>query len=168
MKSLNFIKERIASGNTSLSDSQFESMTEVDTLMVFKGMYEDGFPENDGLQIFSGDALMGEVIYDADADFNCFFTSVNLNDGTLMFDLMAMKDVIHKVLSCQTYNSAVLTDVPSGSEWFNMHYLKYTIGNIVLGCEYSDDFGSKEKPWLTKRSSAMLPIKFEIGDKDNV
>ena len=106
--------------------------------------------------------MLSEVYYDSNADFNYFSMNRNCNDGTLIFDMEAMQQVLMKVLSCQTYNKAVLVEVPDDMEFFNTHHFKYTVGDIVLCQEYSNEFGTKEKPWIKRRTTALLPIKFEV------
>ena len=83
-----------------------------------------------------------------------------------MFDLEAMKYVLTKVLACQTYNKAVVSE-PVDMDFFNTHYFKYTVGDIVLCQEYDEEFSTKEKPWMTRRTTALLPIKFEVFEKWN-
>ena len=168
MKSLDYIKQRIAEGNTDLSECNYESMMEINTIDIFEKMYESRCLEKaHGVQFKSKDgAILSEAYYDPEADFNYFTMSRNCNDGTLIFDMEAMQQVIIKVLSCQTYNKAVLTEMPNDMEFFDIHHFKYTMGDIVLCQEYGDEFGTKEKPWMTRRTTALLPIKFEVVEND--
>ena len=55
-----------------------------------------------------------------------------------------------------------MSEVPDDKDFFNSHHIKYTIGNIVCCTEYSEEFATKDKPYLTSRYTALLPIKFEI------
>lgn len=165
MKSLEYIKRRISDGSTGLTDCNYESMTEVNSIDIYEKMYgtrklKDGLT----LKSITDERKCAEVYYDPNVDFNYFSMSRNSNDGTLMFDFDAIKYVLLKVLSCQTYNKAVLSE-PVDMDFFNTHYFKYTIGDIVLCQEYCDEFSTKEKPWMTRRTTALLPIKFEVIEK---
>ena len=161
MKSLEYVKQRIAEGNTGLSNCSYKSMTEFYTVDIFEKMYKSRTLET-GITVGNSDHQIANIYYDPEADFNYFSMSRNTNDGTLMFDFEAMKDVLHKVLSCQTYNKSILSEVPNNEEFFNTHHFKYTVGDIVLCQEYGDEFGTEEKPWMKRRTTALLPIKFEV------
>ena len=162
MKSLDYIKQRISDGTTGLADCNYESMTEVNTVDIYEKIYDTRKLEH-GLTLKSiiDERKCAEVYYDPNADFNYFSMSRNSNDGTLTFDLEAMKYVLTKVLACQTYNKAVVSE-PVDMDFFNTHYFKYTVGDIVLCQEYGEEFSTKEKPWMTRRTTALLPIKFEV------
>lgn len=161
MKSLDYIKQRISDGDTGLSKCKYESMVEFNPVDIFEKMYESRALET-GITVGNSDYQAANICYDPEADFNYFSMSRNANDGTLIFDFEAMQDVLCKVLSCQTYNKAVLTEVPDDEEYFNTHHFKYTIGDIVLCQEYGDEFATEEKPWMKRRTTALLPIKFEV------
>ena len=165
MKSLDYIKQRISDGTTGLTDCNYESMTEVNTVDIYEKIYDARNLEH-GLTLKSiiDERKCAEVYYDPNADFNYFTMCRNSNDGTLMFDLEAMKYVLTKVLACQMYNKAVISE-PVDMDFFNTHYFKYTVGDIVLCQEYSEEFSTKEKPWMMRRSTALLPIKFEVLEK---
>jgi len=167
MKSLKYIKQRIAEGNTNLSKCNYESMTEFSPVDIFEKMYGTRSLEN-GIAIGSKDNKIADIYYDTNTEFNYFSMSRNCNDGTLIFDFEAMQDVLIKVLSCSTYNKAVLAEVPNDREYIDTHHYKYTIGNIVLCQEYGDEFGTKEKPWMKRRTTALLPIKFEVVENKEI
>ena len=168
MKSLNYIKQRIAEGNTDLSDCNYESMIEVNTVDIFEKTYNSRCLEKEcGVHFQTKDGkVISKAYYDPEADFNYFTMSRNCNDGTLIFDMEAMQDVILKVLSCQTYNKAVLSEVPD-MDFFNTHHFKYTVGDIVLCQEYGDEFDTEEKSWMKRRTTALLPIKFEVVEEND-
>ena len=163
MKSLDYIKQRISEENTGLSKCKYESMVEFNPVDIFEKMYESRTLET-GITVGNSEHQVANICYDPEADFNYFSMSRNANDGTLIFDFETMQDVLCKVLSCQTYNKAVLTEVPDDEEYFNNHHFKYTIGDIVLCQEYGDEFATEEKPWMKRRTTALLPIKFEVVD----
>lgn len=162
MKSLDYIKQRIREGTTNLSDCDYESMVEVNTVDIFEKMYNSRGLEA-GIIVGTKDNEVANIKYNPDADFNYFTMSRNTNDGTLMFDFETMQDVLCKVLSCRTYNTAVLSEIPNDEEYFKEHHFEYTVGDIVLCQEYDDNkFSTDEKPWLTRRTTALLPIKFQV------
>lgn len=162
MKALQYIKKRIEEGTTNLSDCNYKTMEVFNTVDVFEKIYNSrNLEKGVVLETISKDKI-AEVFYDADAEYNYFTMSRNLNDGTLLFDLEVMQDALYKVLSCQTYNKEVLSEIPDSQEFVDTHYFKYTIGDIVLCQEYDDKFTTDEKPWLTRRTTAILPIKFEV------
>ena len=161
MKSLDYIKQRISDGTTGLADCNYESMTEINTIDIFEKLMKSRNLQN-GITVGTNEHKIANISYDPNSDFNYFTMSRNINDGTLIFDLEAMQDVLYKVLSCQTYNKSILKDIPDNEEFFNTHIFKYVIGDIVLCQEYSKEFSTKEKPWMTRRTTALLPIKFEV------
>lgn len=162
MNSLQYVKQRISEGATNLSDCNYKSMEEINVVDIFETMYKSRVLEN-GLIIKTDNNKIAEIFYNPDIEFNYFTMSRNVNDGTLLFDLEAMQDALFEVLSCHTYNKAVLLEAPDNQEFFDTHYLKYTIGNIVLCQEYDDNkFTVAGKPWLKRRTTALLPIKFEV------
>ena len=161
MKSLEYVKQRIAKGHTDLSNCKYESMVEYSPVDIFEKVYKSRALET-GVTVGTSDHQVANICYDPKVDFNYFSMSRNTNDGTLLFDFEAMQDVLCKVLSCQTYNKAVLTEIPDDEEYFNTHHFKYTIGDIVLCQEYGDEFATEEKPWMKRRTTALLPIKFEV------
>jgi hypothetical protein len=162
MKSLDYIKQRIKEGTTDLSDCDYETMVEVNTVDIFEKMYESRGLET-GITVGTKDNEVANIYYNPNAEFNYFTMSRNVNDGTLIFDFETMQDVLCKVLSCSTYNKAVLPEIPNDEEYFNKHYFQYTVGDIVLCQEYdSNKFSTNEKSWFTRRTTALLPIKFEV------
>lgn len=165
MKSLDYIKQRISDGTTGLTDCNYDSMTEVNTVNIYEKIYDTRKLEHGlTLKSFIDERKCAEVYYDPNADFNYFSMSRNSNDGTLIFDLEAMKYALIKVLVCQTYNKAVVSE-PVDMDFFNTHYFKYTVGDIVLCQEYGEEFSTEEKPWMRRRTTALLPIKFEVFEK---
>lgn len=162
MDSLQYIKQRISEGTTNLSDCNYKTMEVFNTIDIFERMCNSRSLEN-GVAIETDNNKIAEIFYNPDVEFNYFTMSRNSNDGTLLFDLETMQDVLSKVLYCQTYNNAVLSEIPDSQDFFDTHCFKYTIGDIVLCQEYDDNkFATDKKPWLKRRTTALLPIKFEI------
>lgn len=158
-RSLEYIITRIKSGETELTDFVYDSMFEVSPVNFLNE------EDNEG-QVWvnrcDNGKIINEVYYNVNADFNYFAMSRNVNDGTLLFMQTAIEHVLNKVMLTATYNKEIMSKVPNNKKFIDSHHLKYTIGNIVCCTEYSEEFATKEKPYLTSRYTALLPIKFEI------
>lgn len=167
MKSLEYVKNRIASGKTDFTDIKWSGdFIEVDLKGIFKNQFNVDFPDA-GAIAQHDDILIAEIIYDPDADFNYFATSQRIHDGTLLFVYETFADLINKVLMCGTYNKEVIENLQlpkDNPEFYKKHHLKYTIGDIVWGTEMGGDYVPKDKLWMRERTTAMLPIKFEVVD----
>lgn len=163
MKSLEYIKNRIATGETGLTNIDFDDLSETSFKDIFKQMYQHDFPDCNKVEIKMKDGtIISEIIYDPDAEFNYFSMERSTHDGTFFFIGETINNLLMKVFRCGTYNKAVLDEVPDSDEYFNTHHFKYTIGDIVLGTEYDGDFVPEDKKWMRERTTAMLPIKFEV------
>lgn len=158
-RSMDFCKKRAKkNGFTFLPDAKF---TETDSCEILKNMLTD--PSKDissiseaGLKIHNNVT----VIYNPEANFDYFTNYQSRNDGTLLFTIEAMQQVLLNVMNIKTYCT---TKVPDDFvENFESYNVTYTIGNIISVCEHSEKFGTKEKPWMMQRDTAMLPIKFEV------
>lgn len=97
------------------------------------------------------------ITYDEAANFNYFTMKRCSCDGTLLFYQELIKDILLKLLRCETCDKT--TAIPG--DLFG-HQIKYIVGNFVLANEDGDEFSTKEKPWMRSRFSVMLPIKFEV------
>lgn len=157
--SINFCKQRAEENSFNfLSDAKF---TETNSYEILKTMLNDPSKDissilKDGLKI----ADNVKVIYDPEADFDYFTNYQCRNDGTLLFTLQAQQEVVLNVMNLKTH---CISKVPDNFvENFGDYDVTYTIGNIVSVCEHSDEFGTEEKPWMTQRDTAMLPIKFDV------
>lgn len=168
MKSLEYIKQTIASGRTGLTNVDWEDLSETSFKDAFKQMYQHDFPECNRIETRTskdGGDLIAEFIYDPDVDYNYFSMERSTHDGTFLFIGETITKLLHKVFMCGTYNKEVMDGIPSPMEdenFFKMHHLKYTVGDIVLGTEFDGDFVPEDKKWMRERTTAMLPIKFEV------
>lgn len=81
----------------------------------------------------------------------------NYHDGTLLFVVDCIKELIYKPFSLQTCN---IYNAPNDitSNWYNYDY-KYVIGDVVYINEFGD-FGTDEKPWIHTHTVAAMPIAF--------
>ena len=157
--SINFCKQRAEENSFNfLPDAKF---TETNSYEVLKTMLNDPSKDissilKDGLKI----ADNVKVIYNPEADFDYFTNYQCRNDGTLLFKHQAQQEVLLNVMNLKTHCTSKVPD--DFVENFGDYDVTYTIGNIVSVCEHSDEFGTKEKPWMKQRDTAMLPIKFEV------
>lgn len=160
-KSLEFVKERIASGQCNgMENNKYESMIEQDIRELFtvvnytkKGKILADVP------YLKGDKPYFNVIikHDPDADFE-YFTMQRCNcDGTFVFFQDLMGECIDKMIHLKTCN--VNKEIPKDLTGYS---IIYTVGDFVLAEEFGDEFATKEKPWMKSRFTAMLPIKFNV------
>lgn len=165
MRSLDFVKERIASGKTALTDIKWSrDFIEVDFKLIYKNLFGVDFP-NKGTSLKHEDILVAEFIYDPNADFNYFATSKRIHDGTLLFVYKTFADLYNSVFTCCTYNKEVIEKLKmheKNPNFYKKYHFKYTVGDIVCGTEIDGDYVPKDKKWMRERTTAMLPIKFEI------
>lgn len=157
-KSIDFCKQRIKESDLDfLPGTQFN---EVNSLNILETMFNDNTKEiislisKDGLELANNIT----VIYDSDADFDYFTNARCRNDGTLLFALENMQQVLLNVLTATTCCKTKMPKDYSSSKY----HCTYTIGNIVTTTEYSKEFSTEEKPWMAQRDTAMLPIKFDV------
>ena len=158
-KSIDFCKQRAQeNGFKFLPNAKF---TETNSYEVLKTMLNE--PDKDISKILNKGLKIADnvkVIYDPEADFDYFTNFQCRNDGTLLFTLQAQQEVLLNVMNLKTHCTSKVPD--DFVENFEKYRVTYTIGNVVNVCEHSNEFGTKEKPWMTQRDTAMLPIKFEV------
>ena len=160
-KSLEFVKERIASGQCNgMENNKYESMVEQDIRELFNVVnYTKNGTILADVSYLKGDKPYFNVIIkrDPSADFE-YFTIQRCNcDGTFVFFQDLMNECINKMLNLKTCN--VNKEIPKNLTGYS---IVYTVGDFVLAEEFSDEFATKEKPWMESRFTAMLPIKFDV------
>ena len=160
-KSLEFVKERIASGQCNgMENNKYESMIEQDIRELFTVVnYTKNGTILADVPYLKGDKPYFNVIikHDPDADFE-YFTMQRCNcDGTFVFFQNLMGECINKMLNLKTCN--VNKEIPKDLTGYS---IVYTVGDFVLAEEFGDEFATKEKPWMQSRFTAMLPIKFDV------
>lgn len=160
-KSLEFVKERIASGQCNgMENNKYESMIEQDIRELFTVVTctKNGTILAD-IPYLKGDKPYFNVIIkrDPNADFE-YFTMQRCNcDGTFVFFQNLMGECIDKMIHLKTCN--VNKEIPKD---LTGYAIIYTVGDFVLAEEFGDEFATKEKPWMRSRFTAMLPIKFDV------
>lgn len=160
-KSLEFVKERIASGQCNgMENNKYESMIEQDIRELFTVVnYTKNGTILADVPYLKGDKPYFNVIikHDPDADFE-YFTMQRCNcDGTFVFFQDLMGECIDKMIHLKTCN--VNKEIPKDLTGYS---IVYTVGDFVLAEEFGDEFATKEKPWMKSRFTAMLPIKFNV------
>lgn len=160
-KSLEFVKERIASGQCNgMENNKYESMIEQDIRELFTVVnYTKNGTILADVPYLKGDKPYFNVIikHDPDADFE-YFTMQRCNcDGTFVFFQDLMGECIDKMIHLKTCN--VNKEIPKDLTGYS---IVYTVGDFVLAEEFGDEFATKEKPWMKSRFTAMLPIKFDV------
>lgn len=90
-----------------------------------------------------------DLIFDPDASFDYFTNSSSINDGTMVFTLTTMEEIVMKILNAGTYDNR---KEPHG--WGD--HIQYTLGNFVVLHEFGD-FST----WMKSRVTVLLPIKYD-------
>ena len=162
-KSLEFVKERIASGQCNgMENNKYESMIEQDIRELFNVVdYTKDrtiLADIPYLKKDDGKPYFNVVIKrDLNADFEYFTMQRCSCDGIFVFFQSLMKKCISKMIHLKTCN--VNKEIPKDLTGYS---IVYTVGDFVLAEEFGDEFSTKEKPWMQSRFTAMLPIKFDV------
>ena len=160
-KSLDFVKERIASGLCNgMGNNKYESMIEQDIRELFTIInYTKNGTILADVPYLKGDKPYFNVIIkrDPNADFEYFIMQRCNCDGTFAFFQDLMGECINKMLNLKTCNKD--KTIPKDLTGYS---IIYTVGDFVLAEEFGDEFTTKEKPWMKSRFTAMLPIKFDV------
>ncbi len=174
-KSLEFVKQRIASGECgNMKDNSYSSMNEVSFLKMINrlgcrrgtavkgnsweydliGIYEDGEKKERGIIIE----------YNPDAEFEYFTIQSCICDGTVYFYLELCERILEKIFLGITYCKPKLPE--NYENEIEKYVMKYTVGDFVFTREHGNEFSEEETPWMKSRFSVMLPIKCDFIKKD--
>ena len=145
MTSLDYIMKRAAEQLDSIPD--FESHIEIPAKQIIGQMVG----ERDMWTVEYGNGTRRDIAvdYSDDADFQYFSTYSLLCDGTLAFALDACQEIAKRIVMGATYYKKVPPQ-PNDA-------LHYTVGNFIVTFEHGD-FGTPEKPWLSERMRAFVPL----------
>lgn len=135
--------------NKAVEDIETESIFD-ELLHGFRNFYIDG-TDNEENKIH----IDVEIVFNKDADFDYFTSESCIHDGTLVFIKEIMNKCVKKVCGVETYNKNV--GQPQMGDT-----VKYIIGNFIILNEYDEHFAPLNKPWMTERTTVLLPIKMEI------
>lgn len=176
-KSIEFVRQRIVSGNTDLELSRLNNCYEMSFLdavqQCLNEQIYDVIKQNNCLRLvldINDKKANFSIKYDPDADFEYFTMESCVCDGTLIFLLENIAKIIDKVLHMGTYNTNTL---PSDyADNCDKYKATYTVGNLVICSEHGeygvDDWVPEDKKWMRTRWTVMLPIKteYELKEKD--
>lgn len=169
-ESLDFIIDRIKSGQcngmenddyTSLSEHDLNGMLSIMNIVCDNKKIE--IKDISEIVNVVGDGLELNFKYNPCADFQYFTTETCINDGCITDGLVLIQDVLCKLTNGRTIYKPLFTEIQK----YDNKKIKilYEVGNFVMGLEHDKKFGTKEKPWLTTRTTIMLPIKCSIQKK---
>lgn len=165
-KSLEFIKDRIKNNQTFLNLDDFDGLYQMNVYdIINKEDYENtnGFLSNASTTL---DDKVSEceirLKIDENSEYDYFTMCSCVCDGSLFVAINLMEQCIYKIKTLQTYYKKVEVNMDTVKD----KILQYTVGNFVVGYKNSYDFAPLDKPWMTEKLTVMLPIKFEILDKE--
>ena len=176
-KSLEFVKQRIASGmcgdmkNNIYSDMfEVEFKKIVDMIECKTNITQRGNTwEHNYIGICdNGDKKEMEVIIECntDAKFEYFTIESCLCDGTFIFYFEPCRRILGKMFMGTTYYKPKL---PKNYEnEMEKYVMKYTVGDFVFANEFGEEFATEDKPWMLSRFSVMLPIKCDFIKKEHM
>lgn len=173
-KSYNFVKERLAQGLLNLDFLPDAKWCSLELSPVY-GINENiinkmkaGNPFITAATIEGGEKKVKILTYyDPDADFEYVTYERCRCDGTFLFLSSISKQLIKKIITGATYNKAKISENDIEKLKNGELSIVYTVGDIIQVTEYSEEFGTEEKPWMTARFSVLLPLKFDlIPNKD--
>lgn len=135
----------------------------------FKRDWQNGkiscFPSEPIFKAYLSSELLGKKIekgffnikidFSDNADFQYFTQTTYRNDGAFMSTMMAIDNIVSKIINAQSWSK----DAKSPKLGDTLHYV---LGDFVILDENSKKFATKQKPWLTARTTVMLPIFVEI------
>lgn len=154
-KSLEYIKQRISSGNViDMDKEEFQNMRPVAFNEVFK------ITKKQPICINKDNQVCATLTYDPDADFNYFTLETCYCDGTLMFMFDLASRIINKIVNLQTCYSPIVEEF--GEIDINKHIIHYTVGEFVINSYYTE---YPDKPWMRDKFTVILPVKFEIEER---
>lgn len=159
--SLKFCKKVASDSRRSLfSDRDWNKAIEIDSEKYFKTAL--GKCRNWSLKIQNNDGISEEIKINLEINpegkFDYFTSSSLIHDGTLLFENECIIDCICNVICGKTYNKKI--GKPKNGE--TIHYI---VGNLVVLSEhdiYGNIFTPKDKPYMCKRTTVLLPIKMTV------
>lgn len=177
-KSIEFVKQRIQSGNTGLELNVLDDCYEMSFIDAAQQCLTEevynAVKQNNCLKLvlsINDNKADFSVKYDPDAEFEYFTMISCVCDGTLIFLLENIAEIINKVLYMKTYNTTTLPF--DYVEHCDKYKTTYTVGNLVICSEFGeygvDDWVPEDKKWMRTRWTVMLPIKteYELKEKTN-
>lgn len=96
------------------------------------------------------------ITFDDNSDFDYITADRSVNDGTLYFIVESIHRCVQKVCTARSYNKNIgRPDVGD--------HIEYVVGNFVILIEDDGDFVPYDRPWMSTRTTVMLPVKMMKG-----
>ena len=99
-------------------------------------------------------ALNANIEFDDNADFTAVLCDVSTNDGTYYLQMLSYDAIINQLSNPNVYKR-MLPDIKDGDK------VKVTVGAFV-DLEEDAEITNESRPFLTNKTTVMLPIKMEI------
>ena len=157
-KSLEYIKSRIESGD--INPEEFSDMGVIPFSTLVDIKVNETIPISTGKE--SGIVYV-DLTYAPDIDFDYFTTQSCYCDGTLIFMLELMENIIDKITKLEIYLSSIIEKYAEGID-FDKHRIHYTVGDFVTNSYIVEKSPDPERPWMIDHVTVMLPIKFEVEE----
>lgn len=162
--SINSVKERIK-GNSLIIPCDISNM-EITTYEPIEKIYAMFMPEyadyNNSIQLkgvdSNGNERFTDIIYDDSVGFDFCVTTHATHDGTLLFSIHLMHELLYKIIKGEVYNNS---NCPIDyADNFMSYNLKYYIGDIVQLINF-DWFDINGHMMHGQFELLALPIKVE-------
>lgn len=160
--SLDYIKKRISSGSTTFSDLDINKAFVIPLTRFLKLVENESYSRLCTVNV-TGEKFTVNLLYNPNADFEYFTSSVVIHDGTMLFMYGTIEDCINNIMQLKTYDSRKLAPDQiklDGCE------ITYTIGDIVVVNETNEKFAPSNKKWMQDRTTVMIPLIYEYKESE--
>ncbi|HDK7194943.1 TPA: hypothetical protein PTV74_003251 [Clostridium botulinum] len=164
-KSIKYIKNRIKQSVDGIGDIPLDNWDEaniINPMILFKNDFNIPIKDNriDFELIINNDKRTKAIIeYNNEADYNYFTSNFVTHDGTLLFQIQAIDEMLNKFFYLKTCYKKVATDDFMNNP-FN-YDVKYTIGDVLINSNYGINKINGNN-MRGQKDSIVLPVKFEI------
>lgn len=159
--SLDYIKERISSGSTTFSGLDMNKAFVVPLTRFLKLVENEPYSRLCTVNV-TGEKFTVNLLYNPNADFEYFTSSVTTHDGTLLFMYGTIEDCINNIMQLKTYDVRKLA--PDQIK-LDRCEITYTIGDIVVVNETDEKFAPADKKWMQDRTIVMIPLIYEYKER---
>ena len=130
---------------------------------------EDFFEDEEDKDLFVSDCraqstygivVEVEQVDDSFSNFDYYIAHGEQNDGSLCFTSLAVRNLLARLWSARTFPKSRIKCVEDLAE---IHKVKVKIGSIII-CEREATSPIREKPWMTNKLRAFIPVHFEFED----
>lgn len=166
MNSLDFVKNRIASGMTNgMEHNKYDVFGKLPSYILPNILESMGIKqEGNDYKYKIANNIDVTLSYNPDTDFEYFTMKRCICDGTIAFIEDLIIDCIENVVYIKTVNKEKITD--NFLDFGHKHDIHYTIGDFIFGSEHDEKFAPDDKRWMQDRFTIFLPIKFEYKLKE--